>query len=215
MRPFNDRGRIDLLKMTSFEPGQIWVHNLIKHTSNSRCHFYLPVFKFPEVAERVLAENWNLDDVFWNNRYETFVEVTTDYEAKVIKLYFNDGKYKWVSMKDYQEDERYKSAYISEVLIRPYFYTDDYGRELIAGQLKFMKLNIKRDMTEEEIQECIPERNTNSYENQARMFVSGAAQPVITPTINQASVTAVPFVEIVKMYGLTPKQAIMLLLEEM
>ncbi len=199
-------GNREPLRLVSYRPGDIWCEEYKVKRDASRSHFYVPVFEFPEIEERVLNEDWNLKDILHSGKYRTFLEANVDVYAKIIKVTHSDGKYVWICAVDWQYDSIYRDARISEMMLKPYFYTDEYGRNMIAGQLKFMELKVDIPTTQ----------NNTMLSNKIDVDVdvkSGAAVATTEcETVPNAANTQL--VNVIKALGLTPKEAIKILIEE-
>lgn len=204
----NIKGNRDALRIQSYKPGDIWCEDYKLKRDTSRSHFYVPVFEFPEIEERVLNEDWNIRDVLYDGKYRTFVEANVDVYAKIIKAVQPDGKYVWISATDWQCDSSYKDAKISEIMLKPYFYVDESKRNMIAGQLKFMELKVDGPVSSDTSKE--PKLTDSAYSVKSAVTYSRPVSIVDTDTI----VTPSQLVDIIKALGYSPKDTINILLNE-
>lgn len=155
------------------------------NNTKGRGRFHVPIFQYPDIEDRVLQEDWNTKDIKHNGVYKTFLEVNFDLSAAIIKAKSTQSEWTWQSVQQWCEHK----GSIVEMKISPYFYTDEYGRDLIAGQLRYLETYVESDTT---------------ADNQINKDSISAHN-----TVAQSQL-----VNVVYALGLTPKDAIKLLLEE-
>lgn len=187
------------------------------HKDGRTGHVYVPVTEFPDAQEKVLSENWNLKDIKLQEHkpFETCVQVNFDVDKRILKAIYSNGKYKWISMREWQDDQwqenpEYKDSWISEVNIKPYYYTDDYGQDKIAGQLKYMELNINKPLygyiyNQPVADPYMPNKHVSASSHKEHDIYE---ELLAEPTKEEKLVT------IIHKLGFSPKEAIKILLEE-
>lgn len=175
---------------------QIWPYQPTTHRDQKSGHFFIPIYEFPEVLERALSENWNLIDVMTNNQYEQFLEVNADFDNNCIKLCYADGTFTWMSVKEWWDNQKtYSKGDIKEIVLKPYYYSGEFRNDMIAGQLRFMRIDMPV-ITDPDGTKFTPkfDKPSETKSNQ------------VTPRQLRAVVEAL---------GLSPKEAIELLLKEL
>lgn len=190
------------------------------HGGREHGRFFIPIHMWPELESRVLNEDWNLRDVREDDGvFRTYVEANFKVTDPIIKIMYSNNKWKWITAEDWQTDPKYKDCYISEIKLKPYYYTDDYGQTKIAGQLKFMELNIDEPLyefaslkKEDKLSKILDEMESKIEPTvdvvEPKEIVAEEHKAVNIDTSNDAQL-----VNVVAALGYTPKQAIKILLE--
>lgn len=158
-----------------------------------RGRIYIPVHKYPEIEEQVLQQNWNIRDVLTEGGYKTYLEVNFELDAATVKVCYSNNRYEWISVREWQTNPAYEKSWIHEMKISPYFFTDVYQQELIAGQLKFAEIHMEEDVVP------VAPDTWNKPD---------------TSTSNNNRDLSLQLVNVVYALGLTPKDAIKILIEE-
>lgn len=176
--------------------------------NSAKGKFFIPAYQDTELEDRVLQENWNIRDIRYDGKFRTFLEVNFDATKAIVKITYADAV-TWITVKDWYDSEKYKSGRIHEINIKPYFYSDEYGRNLIAGQLRFLEI----DMTAH-TNASSAVSHTSSDSTSLQEFVnSGSASAQVTESTSKSD-KHMQLVNIVYALGLTPKDAIKMLIEE-
>lgn len=201
------KDKYERLTFVSTHPKQLWCYKFTQHKNSNKGHFYLPVEEFPTLLDRILAEDWDTEDVLTNNKYEIFLRVNACYNDEIVKLYMDNTHYKWISVQTWQQ--YYADAEITEISVKPCYYKDEYNRNLIAGQLRFASIvpknNISKLIIDNELNDDTETSSDTSTATPADLSseVSVSAAPNLSKQL----------VGVITALGLTPKDAIKLLVD--
>lgn len=202
--------KIEPLIIQSFAKGAEVYSDYSVNQDGIHGKFYIPVYKWPEQERRVLNENWNLKDIRDKNGiFQTYVEANFKLSEAIVKVMYSNQRYEWTSIENWQNDPKYIASYVTEFKLKPYFYTDDYGQSMIAGQLKFMEIHIDEPLYK--LSSSKKEDKLNQILNEMESKLEEPAPVVASESTSTSNDTQL--INVVKALGYTPKEAIKALLE--
>lgn len=209
----SNRNYVDPVILQSSK-GQVWIDSYSINRDNVRGKFYIPVYQFEELQDRILQENWNVRDIMQDKVYQTFLEVNFDRSAAIIKVMYSNNRYEWISFESYENNEKYQKGWISHIKVNPYFYVDDYGQTLIAGQLRFLELNLDELMPELSISDEDDKLSKIlSDDTPQRSWICPESQRVEINRDDSTPALDRQLVNVIRALGLSPKEAIKILVD--
>ena len=208
MENTSERNYVAPIRLVLGKTDNLHICDYYMNDNAERGKFFIPVYQDTELEDRVLLENWNIRDIRCEGKFRTFLEVNFDATKAIVKITYADAV-TWITVDDWYDSEKYKNGRIHEINIKPYFYSDEYRRNLIAGQLRFLEI----DMTA-----CTnaasATNHTSSDSTSLQEFVNpGSASTQVAKSISKSD-KHMQLVNIVYALGLTPKDAIKMLIEE-
>lgn len=130
---------------------KIFIHPIIGNFNEATGRGWFAVslkdYENQPLENKIFSEEWDIVDATYpgkNTHYYTWLKVTYFSNKVPVKVTYSNGTHKWKSMNDLLDDIKNKSFddghsfIITEMRVRPYRYTDDYGHIRIAGQLQFV-----------------------------------------------------------------------------
>lgn len=129
---------------------KIFIHPIIGNFNEATGRGWFAVslkdYENQPLETKVFNEEWDIVDATYPGEkyYYTWIKVTYFGNKVPVKVTYSNGTHKWKAMNDLLTDIKDKtfddshSFRITEMRIRPYRYTDDYGHNRIAGQLQFV-----------------------------------------------------------------------------
>lgn len=136
---------------------KIFIHPLIGNFNETTGRGWFAVslkdYENQPLESKIFGEEWDVVDATYPGEkyYYTWIKVTYFGNKVPVKVTYSNGTHKWKAMNDLLADIKDKtfddshSFRITEMRIRPYRYTDDYGHNRIAGQLQFV--GVESDLT--------------------------------------------------------------------
>lgn len=129
---------------------KIFIHPIIGKFNNDTKRGWFAVslkdYENQPLENKVFSEEWDIVDATYPGEayYYTWLKVTYFGDKVPVKVTYSNGTHKWESMGELLaliKDKTFGNNYsfrITEMRVRPYKYTDDYGHNRIAGQLQFV-----------------------------------------------------------------------------
>lgn len=129
---------------------KIFIHPIIGNFNEATGRGWFAVslkdYENQPLETKIFSEEWDVVDATYPGEkyYYTWIKVTYFGNKVPVKVTYSNGTHKWKAMNDLLADIKDKtfddshSFRITEMRIRPYRYTDDYGHNRIAGQLQFV-----------------------------------------------------------------------------
>jgi hypothetical protein len=163
---------------------KIFIHPLIGKFNNDTKRGWFAVslkdYENQPLENKVFSEEWDVVDATYPGEayYYTWLKVTYFGDKVPVKVTYSNGTHRWKPMGEILaliKDRTFGNNYsfrITEMRVRPYKYTDDYGHNRIAGQLQFV--GVESDETyypkyvsekvdiPEEVEQAVTENSTVS-----------------------------------------------------
>lgn len=131
---------------------KIFIHPIIGNFNETTGRGWFAVslkdYENQPLENKVFGEEWDIVDATYPGEkyYYTWLKVTYFGNKVPVKVTYSNGTHKWKAMNDLLDDIKNRSFdngqplsfRITEMRVRPYRYTDDYGHIRIAGQLQFV-----------------------------------------------------------------------------
>jgi hypothetical protein len=129
---------------------KIFIHPLIGNFNETTGRGWFAVslkdYENQPLENKVFEEEWDIVDATYPGEkyYYTWLKVAYFGDKVPVKVTYSNGTHRWKQMGELLaiiKDKTFGnniSFRITEMRIRPYRYTDDYGHNRIAGQLQFV-----------------------------------------------------------------------------
>ena len=165
----------------------------------------------------VFDQEWDTVDARWEDkygdtRYDTYLRVTYKVEDKKVKCEFTNGTMNWYSFKEFLDKWGTHDYSVEELKVKPYFYTNDIGKKCIAGQLGFMSIIVKEDMSKPLVPDTVLEE-----------VVPKLDIPTLTKDVNKVTKAIEEekkeqdkrdkLFKLLELVGLTPREALEILVK--
>lgn len=146
-----EKMNIEPIVMTN-KYNKIFIHPIIGNFNETTGRGWFAVslkdYENQPLENKVFGEEWDIVDATYPGEkyYYTWLKVTYFSNKVPVKVTYSNGTHKWKAMNDLLDDIKNRSFdngqslsfRITEMRVRPYRYTDDYGHIRIAGQLQFV-----------------------------------------------------------------------------
>lgn len=129
---------------------KIFIHPLIGKFNETTGRGWFAVslkdYENQPLENKVFGEEWDIVDATYpgEKHYYTWLKISYFGDKVPVKVTYSNGTHRWKPMGELLaliKDKTFgnnTSFRITEMRIRPYRYTDDYGHNRIAGQLQFV-----------------------------------------------------------------------------
>lgn len=129
---------------------KIFIHPLIGNFNEATERGWFAVslkdYENQPLENKIFSEEWDIVDATYPGEayYYTWLKVAYFGDKVPVKVTYSNGTHRWKSMGELLaliKDKTFGNNYsfrITEMRVRPYKYTDDYGHNRIAGQLQFV-----------------------------------------------------------------------------
>ena len=144
-----ERNELEPIIMTN-KYSKIFIHPLIGKFNNETNRGWFAVslkdYENQPLETKIFSEEWDIVDATYLGEayYYTWLKVAYFGDKVPVKVTYTNGTHRWKSMGELLaliKDKTFGNDYsfrITEMRVRPYKYTDDYGHNRVAGQLQFV-----------------------------------------------------------------------------
>jgi len=206
---------------------KIFIHPLIGKFNNETKRGWFAVslkdYENQPLENKVFGEEWDIVDATYPGEayYYTWLKVTYFGDKVPVKVTYSNGTHRWRSMGELLaliKDKTFGNNYsfrITEMRVRPYKYTDDYGHNRIAGQLQFVGVESDETYYPKFVSEKvdIPEEVEKAVKDEPESVIYYDNVPTITNKVDAADIRKNKLFKALQLIDMEPREALKILVD--